>query len=79
MKKKAELIEDVEKAEKLAQHWKRKADKYLDKLEGVENSFQNIRKMMPFLYWYIHTLQVELPAWYQDYTSWVCLLISFSL
>ena len=45
MKKKAELIEDVEKAEKLAQHWKRKADKYLDKLEGVENSFQNIRKM----------------------------------
>ena len=45
MKKKAELIEDVEKAEKLAQHWKRKADKYLDKLEGVENSFQNIRSM----------------------------------
>ena len=34
MKKKAELIEDVEKAEKLAQHWKRKADKYLDKLQG---------------------------------------------
>ena len=45
MKKKAELVEDVEKAEKLAQHWKRKADKYLDKLQGVENSFQNIRKM----------------------------------
>ena len=45
MKKKAELIEDVEKAEKLAEHWKRKADKYLDKLQGVENSFQNIRKM----------------------------------
>ena len=45
MKKKAELIEDVEKAEKLTQHWKRKADKYLDKLQGVENSFQNIRKM----------------------------------
>ena len=38
MKKKAELIEDVEKAEKLAQHWKRKADKYLKKLEGVEKS-----------------------------------------
>ena len=38
MKKKAELIEDVEKAEKLAQHWKRKADKYLNKLEGVEKS-----------------------------------------
>ena len=38
MKKKAELIEDVEKAEKLAQHWKRKADKYLDKLQGVEKS-----------------------------------------
>jgi hypothetical protein len=45
MKKKAELIEDVEKAEKLAQHWKRKADKYLNKLEGVESSFQNTRKM----------------------------------
>ena len=38
MKKKAELIEDVENAEKLAQHWKRKADKYLNKLEGVEKS-----------------------------------------
>ena len=36
MKKKAELIEDVEKAEKLAQHWKRKADKFLDKLQAVE-------------------------------------------
>ena len=38
MKKKAELIKDVEKAEKQAQHWKRKADKYLNKLEGVEKS-----------------------------------------
>ena len=45
MKKKAELIEDVEKAEKLAQHWKLKADKFLDKLQAVENSFQNTRKM----------------------------------
>jgi hypothetical protein len=45
MKKKAELVEEVKEAEKLAQHWKRKADKYLDKLQGVENSFQNIRKM----------------------------------
>ena len=45
MKKKAELIEDVEKAEKLAQHWKLRADKFLDKLQAVENSFQNTRKM----------------------------------
>ena len=45
MKKKAELIEDVEKAEKLAQHWKLKADKFLDKLQAVENSFQNTKKM----------------------------------
>ena len=48
MKKKAELIEDVEKAEKLAQHWKLRADKFLDKLQAVENSFQNTRKMAAF-------------------------------
>jgi chromosome segregation ATPase len=35
MKKKAELVEDVEKAEKLAQHWKTKADQYLDKITGL--------------------------------------------
>ena len=34
MKKKAELVEEVKEAEKLAEHWKAKADRYLDKIRA---------------------------------------------
>ena len=35
MKKKAELVEEVKEAEKLAEHWKAKADRLLDKITGL--------------------------------------------
>ncbi len=38
-------MKTVKEAEKLAQHWKRKADKYLNKLQAVENSRIFLKKM----------------------------------